>query len=77
VSICTQFFVTILGKHDELLVRLNVRSICSRAGIAVHVPVSWMTANLVFTLLVCFQAITLNELLVYPTLHSAILINNI
>jgi hypothetical protein len=33
-----------------------------------------MTANLIFTLLVCIQAITLNKLLVYPILHGAILI---
>jgi hypothetical protein len=39
VSICTQLFLTLLVKHDELLVRVNVRSIRSRARTAVQVPV--------------------------------------
>jgi hypothetical protein len=33
-----------------------------------------ITANRIFTLLVCIQAITLNKLLVYPTLHCAIIL---
>jgi hypothetical protein len=58
VSICTLLFLTILVTQDELLVRLNVRSIRSGAGTAAHVPVQWMAANRLFTLLVRFQAIT-------------------
>ena len=56
-SIYTQLVLTILVKQDELLVRLNVRSIRSRACNAVHVPVPWMAANRICTLLVCIQAI--------------------
>ena len=50
VSICTQLFLTISVKHDELLVRLNVRSIRSHSGAKVQVPVPWMIANCIFTL---------------------------
>ena len=61
VSMCTQLFLTLSVKQDELLeflVRMNVRSIRSRAGVVLQVPVPWMTTDRLFTLLVCFQAIT-------------------
>ena len=74
-SIYTQLVLTILVKQDELLVRLNVRSIRSRAGTTVQVHVPWMTANRIFTSLVCIQAITWTSwTVVYHTLHSTILI---